>query len=198
VRAATFGAAVGGAANIRPRMRAPAPWRMAAALAGVAVLSSAGTLAVTRQLAQGERAQTRAQTLIDAHVRAEAPGRMIDVASSDSHTVKPWLDARLDFAPPVSDFTAQGFPLIGGRLDYVDGRSAAVLVYGRRKHVIDVFVRPSGDAGAPPAAAERRGYHLIGWRDGGFDWWAVSDVGEAELRSLQELIERAQRPQSGA
>ena len=166
----------------------------AAALAGVAILSSGATFAVMQTAHQD-----RTQTLFDAHMRAEDPGRMIEVASSDKHTVKPWLDARLDFAPPVDDLTAQGFPLIGGRLDYVDGRRAAVLVYGRRKHVIDVFLRPSGDASPPPASADRRGFHLIGWRHGGFDWWAVSDIDPAELKTLHDLqlLESSRTKRSG-
>jgi anti-sigma factor RsiW len=168
----------------RARRAQPAWWAQAAALVGVAVLASGATFLTMNQSGLGERGQT----LLDAHVRAQAPGRMIDVASADSHTVKPWLDARLDFAPPVRDFTAQGFPLIGGRLDYVDGRRAAVLVYGRRKHVVDVFVRPSGDGARPPAAVDRRGYHLIGWRQDGFDWWAVSDIDANELTALKRLM----------
>jgi anti-sigma factor RsiW len=184
VRAATAGA------NTRSR-GVPAWALQAAALAGVAILSSGATFSVM-QTARADRAQT----LFDAHMRAEDPGRAIEVASTDKHTVKPWLDARLDFAPPVDNLQAQGFPLIGGRLDYVDGRRAAVMVYARRKHMIDVFVRPSGDAPAPPAHADRRGFHLIGWRHGGFDWWAVSDVDPAELETLRKLLESP--PPSGA
>ena len=173
------------------RRRTPVWALQAAALAGVAILSSGATVAVL-QTAHTDRAQT----LFDAHMRAADPGRMIEVASSDKHTVKPWLDARLDFAPPVEDLATQGFPLIGGRLDYVDGRRAAVLVYGRRKHMIDVFVRPSGDAPAPPLSADRRGFHLIGWRHGGFDWWAVSDVDPGELKTLHKLLESPPTPVS--
>ncbi|HEY3814172.1 MAG TPA: anti-sigma factor [Caulobacteraceae bacterium] len=183
VRAATAGAAM------RRRSGLPAWAMQAAALAGVAILSSGATFGLM-QTARDDRTQT----LFDAHMRAEDPGRAIEVASTDKHTVKPWLDARLDFAPPVSDFAAQGFPLIGGRLDYVDGRRAAVMVYARRKHMIDVFVRPSGDAAPPPLKADRRGFHLIGWRHGGFDWWAVSDVDPAELESLHKLLESPPAP----
>jgi anti-sigma factor RsiW len=169
----------------------PAWSAQAAALVGVAILSSAATVGALRLRPADDRAQTlRVQTLFDAHMRAEDPGRMIEVASSDQHTVKPWLDARLDFAPPVRDLTAEGFPLVGGRLDYVEGRRAAVLVYGRRKHLIDVFIRPSGDAPAPPKTADRRGFHLVGWCQGGFDWWAVSDVDAKELTALHHLLER--------
>ncbi len=168
----------------RPRAAMPAWVGQAAALVAVGVISSVGTFAVVKP-----HADERVQTLIDAHVRAQDPGKLIEVASSDQHTVKPWLDARLDFAPPVEDFRAQGFPLVGGRLDYVDGHRAAVMVYGRRKHLIDVFVRPSGDAPEPPKTADRRGYHLVGWRHGGFDWWAVSDVGSGDLEALHQLID---------
>ncbi|HWE46977.1 MAG TPA: anti-sigma factor [Caulobacteraceae bacterium] len=168
-----------------PRRRSAPAWAMqAAALAGVAILSSGATFAVMQTAHQD-----RIQTLFDATMRAEDPGRRIEIASTDKHTVKPWLDQRLDFAPPVDNFAAQGFPLIGGRLDYVEGRRAAVLVYGRRKHFIDVYLRPSGDAPAPPASADRRGFHLIGWRHAGFDYWAVSDVDASELKALHSLLD---------
>jgi anti-sigma factor RsiW len=155
----------------------------AAALVLVAVLSSGATFVVMRQ----QEAVRSAQGLLDAYMRAQEPGRLVDVASSDKHTVKPWLDARLDFAPPVEDLAAQGFPLIGGRLDYVNGRRAAVLVYGRRKHVIDVFVEPA-TRGAKPSRIERRGFTVLTWRARGFDWQAVSDVGPDELAELRRLI----------
>lgn len=176
--------------GVARRRAAPAWWLQAAALVGVAIISSGMTFAVV-----GRQGDGQAQTLFDAHVRAQDPGKAIEVVSSDRHTVKPWLDARLDFAPPVTDFAAQGFPLLGGRLDYVEGRRAAVMVYGRRKHMVDVFVRPAGDAPAPPRSIDRRGYHLIGWREGGFDWWAISDIDTAELRELRDLL---RRPPQGA
>ena len=178
VRAATVEAA--------PKRRSGVPsWALqAAAFIAVALVSSGATFGLM-QTAHADRSQT----LFDAHMRAEDPGRMIEVVSTDKHTVKPWLDQRLDFAPPVENLQAQGFPLLGGRLDYVEGRRAAVLVFGRRKHTIDVFIRPSGDAPAPPAQADRRGFHLIGWRHGGFDWWAVSDIDPAELKALEELLQ---------
>jgi len=188
LRARIAGITSGSAARLGLAARqrsAPAWWLQAAALAGVAILSSGATFAVI-----GRQDEGRVQTLLDAHVRAQDPGKAIEVVSSDRHTVKPWLDARLDFAPPVTDFAAQGFPLLGGRLDYVEGRRAAVMVYGRRKHMVDVFVRPTGDGPPPPKTAERRGYHLIGWREGGFDWWAVSDIDTAELQALRDLLRR--------
>src|SRR3569833_751381 len=143
------------AANELAPGAAPAWWLQAAALAGVAILSSGATFEVI-----GRQDEGRVQTLLDAHVRAQDPGKAIEVVSSDRHTVKPWLDARLDFAPPVTDFAAQGFPLLGGRLDYVEGRRAAVMVYGRRKHMVDVFVWSFGVGFSPPKTAAPPGYHL--------------------------------------
>ncbi len=168
-----------------PRRTALPPiWRQAAAVAGVAILASGATFSFLHDR-QAASAETLA--LVDAHVRALEPGRMIEVVSSDKHTVKPWLDARLDFAPPVSDFTAQGYPLLGGRLDYAGGRRSGVLVYGLRKHTIDVFVRPQAGP-APHAHTSINGLTVVGWRSGGFDWRAVSDVGADELERLRSLI----------
>ncbi len=157
--------------------------RMAAAVLLTAVLSAG----ITGGIMHHNAADRAAGDLLDAHARALEPGRLYDVASTDQHTVKPWLDARLDFAPPVENFTAQGFPLLGGRIDHVNGRRAAVLVYGRRKHLIDVFVEPSG--GMKPAEIRRNGLAVISWRSHGFDWQAVSDVGPQELDQLRRLIE---------
>jgi anti-sigma factor RsiW len=156
--------------------------RLAAAVLLTAILSVGATSALMRH----DSANLAANDLLDAHARALEPGRLYDVASSDKHTVKPWLDARLDFAPPVEDFAAQGFPLLGGRVDHVNGRRAAVLVYGRRKHLIDVFVEPSG--GLKPADIRRRGLTVLSWRSGGFDWQAVSDLDPRELAELKKLI----------
>jgi anti-sigma factor RsiW len=106
----------------------------------------------------------------------------VDVASTDQHTVKPWFNGKLDFSPPVKDLAAQEFPLIGGRLDYLGGRSVAALVFQRHKHVINLFIWPEKAADSKPAVlAAKQGYHLIRWSEAGMAFWAVSDLNEKEL-----------------
>ena len=129
-----------------------------------------------------------ADTVVAEHIRALQPGHLMDVVSTDQHTVKPWFDGRLDYAPPVQDFQAQGFPLAGARLDYLAGRPVAALVYQRRQHSIDLFVWPIGqqfDGG--PAEGSRRGYNFVRWTRGGQAFWAVSDLNPAELGEFVRL-----------
>jgi anti-sigma factor RsiW len=112
------------------------------------------------------------------------------VASSDQHTVKPWFASKVDFSPPVHDLGADGFPLIGGRLDYLDHTRVAVLVYRRRRHEIDVFVWPvGGDVSAVSSLTRaRRGYNVVRWSEGGMNFCAVSDVEADDLQHLRDLI----------
>ena len=121
--------------------------------------------------------------LVAGHVRALQPGHLFDVASDDRHTVKPWFDGRLDFAPPVPDLAAAGFELVGGRLDYLEGRAVAALAYRRRLHVIDVFVWPDATI-AEALEGSRNGYNYVRWRAGGMTVWAVSDLDIRELREF--------------
>jgi anti-sigma factor RsiW len=130
--------------------------------------------------------------IVAGHIRALQPGHLEDVASTDQHTVKPWFDGKLDFAPPVKDLAADGFPLKGGRLDYLDGRPVAALVYQRDKHVIDLFVWPaSGAVGVPVADTAIAGYNVVHWAAGGMNFWAVSDVERAQLTEFAALWRKA-------
>jgi len=126
------------------------------------------------------------------HARATRGNRLIDIASSDRHTVKPWLSSRLDYSPPVQDFSADGLPLAGARLDYLDGHPVATLVYRYREHTIDVFVRPSigGRLASSPATATLRGFNVAHATGAGMEWWGVSDVSPDVLQSLVARLAR--------
>ncbi len=123
-------------------------------------------------------------SLVDNHVRSLMADHLTDVLTSDQHTVKPWLSQHIDVSPPVKELAAQGFPLVGGRLDYIDGHPAAVVVYRRAKHVINLFAWATSAPDAPMRAASRQGFNVITWRAGGIAYAAVSDV---EADQLQEF-----------
>ena len=162
-------------------------WRPLAVAASLVVVA----LGSWRVAQRREADQLLAQELLQSHVRSLMPGHLTDVPSSDQHTVKPWFNGRLDFSPPVSDFAGAGYPLLGGRLDYVDGRAVAALVYGRRQHVINVFVWPAGrgsDAG--PTALTQQGYHVLHQVTPDYTYWVVSDLGLVELREFAGLLVR--------
>ena len=135
----------------------------------------------------GNRRQLVAEELLSAHQRALI-GRSVDVVSSDQHTVKPWFNGKLPFSPPVTDLRAEGFPLEGGRVDYAGDRPIAALVYSRRLHRIDVFVRPSAGQKAPPAHFERDGFNEISWEKDSFLFTAVSDLNDTELTAFANLL----------
>jgi anti-sigma factor RsiW len=128
--------------------------------------------------------------LVASHVRSQMlPSHRFDVASTDPHTVKPWFEGKLDFAPPVKDLSGQGFPLIGGRLDYLQNRPVAALLYQRRKHSINLFIWPSSPAdAAAPAKATQQGFHMIRWTNPEMTFWAVSDLNERELQEFVRLV----------
>ena len=126
--------------------------------------------------------------VIDDHIRALQPGHLMDVVSTDQHTVKPWFDGRIDFAPPVRDFAAEGFPLIGGRIDYLGGHPVAVLIYRHEKHIIDVSIWPATGRNLLPAASgARSGYSYIRWDADGLVFWAVSDLEADQLADFTRL-----------
>jgi anti-sigma factor RsiW len=130
--------------------------------------------------------------LVSAHVRSLQGEHLTDVETSDQHTVKPWFNGRLDLAPPVVDLTAQGFILMGGRLDYLDGRAVACIVYRRRKHVVNLFVAPAADFTTHSAKLDSlQGYNICRWSGHGLEFFAVSDINTEELREFVEKFEQA-------
>jgi anti-sigma factor RsiW len=127
------------------------------------------------------------QEVVADHIRSLMANHLTDVLSTDSHTVKPWFNGKLDFSPVVKDFSAAGFPLAGGRLDYLNGRPVAALVYHRRQHVINVFTWPAG----PERSVERfsrQGYNVVKWTHGGMAFWVVSDLNMKELGEFAEML----------
>lgn len=171
-------------------MRHPSVVRWLATAATIVVAFVLGGRLIPQM---GSQRQTNliAQEIVAGHIRSLQPGHLFDVQSTDQHTVKPWFDGKLDFAPPVVDLAPEGFPLVGGRLDYVDGRPVAALVYRRRLHFINLFVWPStGSQIAPPALQVREGYNIFHWAQSGMTFWAVSDLGSDELRTFAGLLQK--------
>jgi anti-sigma factor RsiW len=158
-------------------------------VAGIAVLA---LLLVPGILSRSADARL-AQDVTSSHVRSLMASHLTDVASSDQHTVKPWFDGKIDFAPPVIQLADHGFPLVGGRLDYLENRTVAALVYQRQKHLINLFIWPSThDAAAK--VINQNGYHLIHWSGAGMTCWAVSDLNINELTDFTRLIQAETAP----
>ena len=178
-------------AETRPRRRHVSLgtlWRPMA-LAASLVIVAVGSWNLALRQAGGDRL---ADAVLASHIRSLMPGHLTDVPSSDQHTVKPWFNGKLAFSPPVHDLAARGYPLLGGRLDYVNGRSVAVLAYGRRQHLINVFVWPAMDGpSAVTTAPDYQGYHLRHWSTKDYTYWVVSDLGLAELHDFAQLLQQA-------
>jgi anti-sigma factor RsiW len=138
----------------------------------------------------GQRqANLLAEEIVASHIRSLQPGHLFDVQSTDQHTVKPWFDGKLDFAPPVTDLANQGFPLVGGRLDYLDSRDVAALVYQRQKHLINVFIWPVELRPTTlPGIQTIQGYNLVFWWRDGMYFCVASDLNVAELRGFAQLL----------
>jgi anti-sigma factor RsiW len=180
-------ASVGGKEN--PKISALAGWwkflKPALPAFGVALLA----LLLIPRISGPSTSDGLGQEVISCHVRSLMVDHRTDVASSDQHTVKPWFQGKLDFTPPVSDFAEQGFPLEGGRLDYLQGRPAAALVYRHREHIINLFVWPSENGPeAAPRTSVRQGFNLVRWTNHGMNFWAVSDLNQVDLGKFCQLI----------
>lgn len=173
------------AMRLRRPLRAPSWLTLGASLA-FAVMVTWG-LAV--HLAVPPESDRLVGEIVSGHVRSLMADHLADVASSDQHTVKPWFSGKVDFSPPVVDLAASGFPLVGGRLDYLDGRPVAALVYRRREHVINLFVWPVPDGKErSPQTWSKQGFHLVGWARSGMSFWAVSDLNSQELGEFARAL----------
>ncbi|HEV2017128.1 MAG TPA: hypothetical protein VGQ98_02355 [Gemmatimonadaceae bacterium] len=171
--------------SMRSRVWRFSQWPIAAGLLVAAAAGwGAGLLRPGARITSSTNATT--SELVDAHVRSLLPGHLLDIESSDRHTVKPWFAGKTDIAPVVVDLADKGFPLLGGRLDYVDGHTAAALAYGRRGHTINLFVWRTvpGEPGAGSFAV--RGYSLLHWSSNGLSSWAVSDAALSELEAFRD------------
>ena len=169
--------------------RRSVPWQWIA-VAATALLAVSLALNVALFRPHVDDHDTVAQNIVASHVRSLIGSHLLDVPSSDQHTVKPWFNGKLDFSPDVKDFAGEGFPLVGGRIEYLADRPAAALVYQRRRHVINVFVWPSASSAGGADELARKGYNIIHWDKAGMTYWAVSDLGLNELRQFAELYKR--------
>jgi anti-sigma factor RsiW len=182
---------------VRHRASAPARarvrWRQWPALAASALLVFGAGWMLGSARDQTSRGQALETEVVSGHIRALMLDHLTDVASSDHHSVKPWFNGKLDFSPPVPELASEGFPLLGGRLDYLGGRAVAALAYGRRNHVIDVFLWPiaPGEPAMPVRSSAHQGYGLVQWTQGGMSFWAVSDLNFRELRQFVALLQRS-------
>jgi anti-sigma factor RsiW len=160
-----------------------------------AALSGAVAATLVLGVLGDRRDQTIAGEVVSAHLRSLQPGHLTDVETSDQHTVKPWFNGKLDVAPPVPDLTTQGFTLIGGRLDDVNGETVAAIVYRRRNHVVNLFVtRAQGLKSQEPTSQTQHGFNVLHWQNDGFDFWAVSDINAGELREFEQKFSAMLRP----
>jgi anti-sigma factor RsiW len=182
--------------NIQAAIRAANPevqrsffdWRWASALASAVLVVVAGFLLTTQWQKSSEEALL-VDDLVYGHVRSMMANHITDVASSDSHTVKPWFGGKLDYSPPAKDLTAQGFRLVGGRMDYLENRPVAAVVYQRSQHFINLFVWPSTNTRIKPEdQLTRQGYNIIHWTQSGMTYWLVSELNLAELSECARLL----------
>jgi anti-sigma factor RsiW len=167
-----------------PRRWSVAGWRAWFQPLAWAPALAAAALAVALVVVLPQRDRPLQDDLVAGHVRSLLASHLTDIPSSDQHQVKPWFNGKVDFAPPVIDLASRGFPLVGGRLDYVDGKVVVALVYRRNGHIINLFVWPHQAERATEAS--REGYNLTSWNQAGLQFWAVSDLNAVELREFQQ------------
>ncbi len=164
-------------------------WRWSGAVAALALVAVfSWNLGRVSRMPSGD--DLVAQDVIDSHVRSLMANHLEDVPSTDQHTVKPWFNGKLDFSPPVEDLATDGFPLVGGRLDYLESRPVAALVYQCRRHFINLFIWPSTHASGQ-GAWMRQGYNLFHWTQSGMTFWVASDLNKTELEKFVKLIQQS-------
>ena len=181
--------------TVTEQSRVARPWRWNTVYAGLAMAASVMIgFFIALQMNPRENKAFPVGELASAHVRSLLATHLMDVVSTDQHTVKPWFDGKLDFAPPVNDLAAKGYPLVGGRLDYIGGRTVAALVYKKEKHFINLFIWPS--TGSPGAwrRISVNGYNLINWNTQDMTFWAVSDMNPGDLQEFAEMSRGAAEP----
>jgi len=165
----------------RPARRVFVPWVLSGAVAALAACLAFVMFVRLPGI-------TISDELVASHVRSLQVTHITDVLTSDQHVVKPWFAGKVAFSPPVYELSDAGFPLVGGRLDYVGGKTVSAIVYRRRQHVINLFVWPASSAEIAAVPSRRDGYNLVGWRQGGLQFWAVSDVDPLELQRFRGLF----------
>jgi anti-sigma factor RsiW len=169
------------------------PWYRNVALWAAAAASLLIAALLISRLYKGlpDREELLAKQVMTSHVRSLMANHLTDVVSADTHTVKPWFNGKLDFSPPVKDLASQDFPLIGGRLEYLE-RPVAALVYRRRQHIINVLIWPSDSNSTQPLGPplSRQGFNILHWTSSGMNYWVISDLNPTELRQFAQLLQK--------